>query len=186
MTECANEQERFQGDEPTPDQLRAAACRAQRALQFLQQNQGQDPHTAPDTEDADHALRNAYRECAQLAQQLGAQPQDAASEPPPWFLLAARNLIQGPEGTDAAVLLAATIAATTDESPPNGTRYSTNGSAAITWDRHHLRLDIRVQPHQMPTFDLRRTDEPPRHGYVHRNVHMLRTVLTESQAEPQT
>ena len=186
MTECANDETRFQGDEPTPDQLRAAAHPAHQALQALQKTQSRDPLTTPDMEDDLHAIRNAYRECGRLAERLGAPPQEDEHEPPPWFLLAACNLTHGPESPDAAVLLAATIAASTDGSTPTGTRYSTNGSAAITWDQHHLRLDIRVQPHQMPTFDLQRVGKPRHRGYVHRHAHMLRTALAEHRAEAQS
>ena len=186
MTECANDDTQFQGDEPTPDQLRAAAHQAHQALQALQKTQNQDSLTALDTEDDRHALRNAYRECERLARRLGAPPNEDEREPPPWFLLAARNLTHGPETPDAAVLLAATIAASTDGSPPTGTRYSNNGSAAITWDHHHLRIDIRVQPHEMPTFDLQRFGKARHRGYVHRHAQMLRTALAEHQAEAQS
>ena len=171
-----------QQDPPTPDQIRTEAASAHRAIEILRQAHQQDNITPGQQDIAHPALSAAYRECQLLAQRLGAVP-DNGENPPPWFLLATRNLGHSPHSPDVAVLLAATIAASTARNPPNGTRYSSDGSIAITWDLHHLRLDLTVEPTQLPTFELRRADGTPIRGYVHRHADMLRAVLNETRAE---
>ena len=86
------------------------------------------------------------------------------------------------------IAIAAAVAVTPDNHPPNGSQYGTDGSVAIIWDNDRISLKIEARPGRQPTFDLRpRTPDhddcssyPRRRAFLHLHHQEVRQMLIDT------